>query len=65
MVTAVSVIIVIGIVLGFFIAIGMALASIFCKERKDMLLVGSLIGLGFLFVVGGIVYAGCSHMGGM
>jgi hypothetical protein len=51
------------LVLGFFIGVGMAVASIFCKERNQMLLVGTLIGIGLLFVAGGIIYAGCSKMG--
>jgi hypothetical protein len=65
MANVISIVLSIALVLGVFFGMGVAIASIFCKERKQLLAVGAAVGIGLLFVVGGLIYAGCSKMGSM
>jgi hypothetical protein len=59
-----SVILAIALVLAFFVGIGISIASLFCKKKGQMYLVGTLLGVGFICVIVGIIYVGCSRSGG-
>jgi hypothetical protein len=45
-----------------FIGMGISLAKLFCKKRDDIILVGVLLGLGFISVAAALIYAGCSDV---
>jgi hypothetical protein len=43
---------------------GIALAGTFCKSGVAQFFVGILLGIGILFVVAGVAFAGCCMVGG-
>ncbi len=50
---------VIAICIAFCMA-GTAIARTFCKNKGIRVLVGILLGMGFIFVLGAVIFAGCA-----
>jgi hypothetical protein len=55
-----GVLVTLAFVLFVFFALSWALAGIFCKDSESRVGATILIGLGLIFVVGAIIFAGCS-----
>ena len=54
-----GVVLLIAVVAVIFVGFGIMIAGTFCKDGDSQIMVGIMLGIGLMFVVGGVLYAGC------